>query len=82
MVRSSGSGRPAGPSPPEVRLTPRERECLVWAARGKTAWETSRILNNSESAVKKHLASAAEKLGARTRTHAVALALVRGIIEY
>ncbi len=69
------------PAPREVRLTPRERECLTWAARGKTAWETAVILSNSESAVKKHLAAASEKLDARTRTQAVALALVRGFIQ-
>jgi DNA-binding CsgD family transcriptional regulator len=66
----------AAPSP----LTGRERECLLWAASGKTAWETAMILTISESAVKKHLASAADKLGARTRTQAVATALQRGII--
>lgn len=62
-------------------LAPRERECLAWAAVGKTAWETSMILSISESAVKKHLASAARKLGARTRTQAVATALCSRLIE-
>lgn len=60
--------------------TSRELECLTWAARGKTAWETGRILSISESAVKKHLGSAAAKLGACTGGHAIALALSRALI--
>ena len=67
---------------PELRtLSARERECLRWAACGKTSWETSMILSISESAVKKHLAAAAAKLGALTRTQAVAVALSRGLIH-
>ena len=50
---------PAAPAERADPLSQRERECLSWAARGKTAWETSRILTVSESAVKKHLATAA-----------------------
>jgi len=68
--------RPAAAS----ELTDREGECLLWAARGKTSWETAVILSVSESAVKKHLGSAAQKLGACTRTHAVALAITQGSI--
>lgn len=62
-------------------LSLRERECLRWAAHGKTAWETAQILIISESAVKKHLAAASGKLNARTRTQAVAIALTRGLIR-
>lgn len=61
-----------------VNLTDRERECLLWASQGKTAWETSVILSLGESTVRKHLASAAAKLGARTRAQAVAAALAQG----
>lgn len=62
-------------------LTERERQCLQWAARGKTSWETATILAISESAVKKHLGAASLKLDAQTRTHAVAIALCTGLIE-
>ena len=65
-----------------AQLTTREGECLTWTARGKTAWETSRILAISESAVKKHLSSAFAKLDARTGGHAVAIALSRGLIAF
>jgi DNA-binding CsgD family transcriptional regulator len=45
-------------------LTPRERQCLHWAAHGKTHFETSLILGISTSVVKNHLDNARIKLGA------------------
>lgn len=65
---------------PEPGLTRRELECLGWSARGKTAWEIGAILGISESAAKKHLISSSRKLDARTGSHAVAIALSRGLI--
>jgi LuxR family quorum sensing-dependent transcriptional regulator len=62
-------------------LTSREREVLRWAADGKTAWETSVILNISERTVKFHLIEASRKLNAVNRTSAVAKALARGLIK-
>jgi DNA-binding CsgD family transcriptional regulator len=59
-------------------LTPRERECLLWAACGKTAWETSRILKIAERTVKFHLANASRRLDTANTTHAVARAILRG----
>jgi DNA-binding CsgD family transcriptional regulator len=59
-------------------LTPRERECLLWAACGKTAWETSRILKIAERTVKFHLANASRRLDTSNTTHAVARAMLRG----
>jgi LuxR family transcriptional regulator, quorum-sensing system regulator BjaR1 len=59
----------------EVGLTPRERECLAWAANGKTQWEISVILGVSESTAEKHLLHARVKLGAATRAQAIAEAL-------
>ena len=58
-----------------TRLTPREVDCLIWSAEGKTDWEISKILGISRSTVLKHIASAREKLGAMNKTHAVAMAL-------
>lgn len=62
-------------APTTVNLTPRERECLHWAAAGKTAWETSAILNLAETTVVFHLENAKRKLGSRTLPQAVAQAL-------
>lgn len=55
----------------QARLSPRERECLLWAAEGKTAWETAVILGLSERTVRCYLESARHKLGAANNTHAV-----------
>lgn len=56
-------------------LTNRERDCLSWAAEGKTAWETSVILGIAETTIIFHIENAKKKLGASTTTHAVAIAL-------
>ena len=63
-----------------VELTPRERECLKWAAVGKSEWEISQILGISEHTSEKHLLNAKCKLGAVNRVQAVAEAIRRGYI--
>ena len=55
----------------EPELSPRERECLLWIAEGKTYWETAMILGLSEHTVRCYLESARHKLGAANNTHAV-----------
>jgi DNA-binding CsgD family transcriptional regulator len=55
----------------EYALSPRERECLLWIAEGKTYWETAVILGLSEHTVRCYLESARHKLGATNTTHAV-----------
>lgn len=60
-----------GQSMETVSLSPRERECLLWAAEGKTAWETAVILGLSEHTVRCYLESARHKLDAANNTHAV-----------
>lgn len=65
----------------KVDLTQRERECLLWATEGKTAWETSQILNISERTVTFHLQNVQGKLGVNNRQQAVARAVSMGIIE-
>lgn len=62
-------------------LTERELEVLKWVKEGKTNWEISRIVAVSERTVKFHLQNVSSKLGAHGRTHIVAVALSRGIIE-
>lgn len=64
----------------QVELTPRETECLRWAALGKSEWEISQILGISEHTSEKHLLNAKSKLGAVNRVHAVAEAIRRGYI--
>lgn len=66
---------------PSMRLTPREREVIAWASRGKSAWEIGEILHIAQRTAEEHLATAARKLGAVNRTHAVALAIRHKIID-
>ncbi|HTE40438.1 MAG TPA: LuxR family transcriptional regulator [Steroidobacteraceae bacterium] len=57
-------------------LTPRERECLRWAADGKTAWEIGQILNITERTAVFHVNNVTQKLGAVNKTQAIARAVV------
>ena len=57
------------------RLTRREQEVLRWAANGKTAWETARILKLSEKTVSFYLSNVTAKLNVATKTQAVARAI-------
>jgi LuxR family quorum sensing-dependent transcriptional regulator len=62
-------------------LTSREREVLAWSAQGKSAWEIGEILSVAKRTVDEHAQSAMRKLGATTRTHAVAIALRNRLFE-
>jgi LuxR family transcriptional regulator, quorum-sensing system regulator BjaR1 len=72
LARSSPPVTPV----PGRRLSETEAEVLRWAARGKTAWETSQILGISERNVRWHLEEAQRKLMAPNKTATVARALV------
>jgi DNA-binding CsgD family transcriptional regulator len=63
-----------------VALTPREAEVLRLGADGATSEEIATALHLTEHTVKSHLKRIQSKLGARNRTHAVALALRSGLI--
>ena len=55
-----------------VVLSPREFECLEWAARGKSAWEIGKILSISRRTAAFHLENAKTKLGVHSICQAVA----------
>lgn len=55
-----------------VVLSPREFECLEWAAKGKSAWEIGCILGISRHTTTTYLENAKAKLGVRTIVQAVA----------
>jgi len=61
-------------------LTRRERECLAWAAAGKTRWEIGQVLNISERTVIFHLQNATQKLGVSGRQAAIARAVQLGLV--
>lgn len=67
---------------PSGELTNREIECLEWIAKGKTAWEVARILQLSEYTVTFHTRNAIAKLGTINRSHAVAKALSKALINF
>lgn len=64
------------------RLTERQRECVVWAARGKSDWEISRILDISHETVIQHLKQARERYGVGKRTPLAIHALFDGTIAF
>lgn len=64
----------------KVRLTAREMECLLWAAQGKTAWETSEILDISEDTVNFHIKNAMKKFGVYNKRQAVVKAIMLALI--
>jgi DNA-binding CsgD family transcriptional regulator len=59
-------------------LSPRERDCLAWIARGATSRIAAAELGLSLLTVDDYIASAMTKLGAVTRAEAVYLALMLG----
>lgn len=64
-----------------VHLTPREVECLTWAAHGKSDQIIAVICTLSPATVRSYIDSAANKLGATTRTQAVSVASSLGLIS-
>ena len=62
-------------------LTPREVEVLREVAEGNRNKDIAHRLFISEETVKAHMKSILSKLGANDRTHAVTIALKRGIID-
>jgi DNA-binding NarL/FixJ family response regulator len=66
---------------PQVALTPREIEVLQHVAKGYGNKEIGIRLGTAAGTVKMHLQNILSKLGASDRTHAVTLAIRRGIIH-
>ncbi|MFC6583446.1 LuxR C-terminal-related transcriptional regulator [Sulfitobacter aestuariivivens] len=61
---------------PLGRLSDRERDCLSWAATGRTTKEIADILHLADDTVNEYFTSAMRKLGAGNRTQAVVRAYV------
>jgi DNA-binding CsgD family transcriptional regulator len=64
----------------EVKLAPREAECLRWAAAGKTVPDIAVILSISERVTRGYLDTARHKLNASNVAHAVGRAVSLGLI--
>jgi LuxR family transcriptional regulator, activator of conjugal transfer of Ti plasmids len=64
-----------------VRLTPREKECLGWAAHGRTSKEIGDVLGLTPATVNFFIEAAVQKLAAFNRAHAAAKAVALGLIS-
>ena len=65
---------------PSVDLTPREAEVLALLARGRTNRQIGSELFISEKTASVHVSNILAKLGAGSRTEAVAVAASRGLL--
>jgi len=63
------------------QLSPREKECLEWAAKGLSDHDISALLALSPSTVTGYMKSVREKFNVRTKIQAVALAVSYGMIK-
>lgn len=64
-----------------LSLAPRQKEVLLWAAKGRTAKEIARMLGLSPHTVRTYLQATQSKLGAGNLGHAVAIAIRQRLIE-
>jgi LuxR family quorum-sensing system transcriptional regulator CciR len=69
-LREPKSDTPRGP-----QLTPRQRDCVVLVAQGKSDWEIGQVLGISESTVHKHIEDAKRRFGVSTRVQLVVRSL-------
>lgn len=76
--------RIVGASPLKGRptLSERQRECVLWTARGKTASEVGAILGISEETVIQHLKTARDRYDVHCRQMLILCALFDGLIGF
>lgn len=79
---AAGAPSANGSSRSERRPTAREREILALLADGATDGQIAGMLALSPATVQTHVRNAKAKLGATTRTQAVALAIRLGLIRF
>ena len=72
---------PPAPTPVGQDLTPRERDVLVRLAGGASVAETAEALHVSVFTIRGHVRGILTKLGVRSMTQAVALALRDGLLQ-
>ena len=69
-------------APPAPTLTDRQRDCVLWVARGKGDWEIGRILGVGEETVARHIKQACERYGVNKRTLLTIRALFDGTLTF
>lgn len=62
----------------DAHITPRQLECLRFAAQGMTSLEIARALKIKAKSVDAYITEACHRLGVRNRTQAVAKATAAG----
>lgn len=68
--------------PPQPRLTRRQIDCVVLAARGKSDWVAGQLLGLAPDTVHKYLEQAKARFGVSSRTELVVRALYDGQISF
>jgi DNA-binding NarL/FixJ family response regulator len=66
---------------PQITLTPREVEVLAFVAQGFANKDIASRLGTASGTIKMHVQNILGKLGAADRTHAVTIAIQRGILH-
>lgn len=64
------------------QLTDRQRDCVLWVARGKGDWEIGRILGVSEETVARHIKQACARYGVSKRTLLTIRTLFDGTLSF
>lgn len=64
-----------------MQLSARERECLLWYAKGKSMWEIAAILRISRRTVDYYMENVRRKLGTANSMEAVLRATMSGLIN-
>ena len=64
------------------RLTQRQLDCLVLAARGKTDWVAGQLLGLSHETVRMHIDNAKERFGVTSRAQLMIRALFYGQLSF
>jgi LuxR family quorum-sensing system transcriptional regulator CciR len=72
--------RTQGVPPPS--LTDRQRDCALWAGRGKGDWEIGRILDVSEETVAQHIKQGCERYGVNKRSLLLIRTLYDGTLTF
>jgi LuxR family quorum-sensing system transcriptional regulator CciR len=81
-ARRLWSGRGHRQDADAPRLTDRQRDCVLWVARGKGDWEISRILGVSEETVARHVKQACGRYGVSKRTSLAIRTLFDGTLSF
>ncbi len=71
-----------GPDSGPPRLTPRQLDCVVLAAKGKSNWVVGELLGISQQTVHKYLENAKRRYGVSSRTELVVRALFDGQLTF